>query len=88
VLTGEGAFDATSLLGKVVGSVLGDAATAGVPVLVVAGTVTAEAAGAATAAGARVISLVERYGRERALGDTARCIEEAAAEGLAALGAP
>jgi hypothetical protein len=57
-------------------------------VLVVAGTVTAEAAGAATAAGARVISLVERYGRERALGDTARCIEEAAAEGLAALGAP
>jgi glycerate kinase len=88
VLTGEGAFDATSLLGKVVGSVLDDAATAGVPVLVVAGTVTAEAAEAAAAAGATVISLVERYGRERALGDTARCIEEAAAEGLATLGAP
>jgi glycerate kinase len=88
VVTGEGAFDATSLLGKVVGSVLDDAAAVGVPVVIVAGTVAPEAAVAAAAAGATVISLVERYGRERALGDTARCIEEAAAEGLAALGAP
>ena len=88
VLTGEGAFDATSLLGKVVGSVLDDAGTAGVPVLIVAGRVTAEAAEAATAAGATVISLVERYGRERALGDTARCIEAATVEGLSTLGAP
>ncbi len=43
VVTGEGAFDATSLLGKVVGSVLRDGAAAGVPVVVVAGEVAAEA---------------------------------------------
>ena len=82
VVTGEGAFDATSLLGKVVGSVLRDASAAGVPVLIVAGQVTAEAAEAATEAGATTVSLTERFGPERAVGDTARCLEEAVAEGL------
>ena len=37
MVTGEGALDATSLLGKVVGSVLRDASGHGVPVLVIAG---------------------------------------------------
>ena len=82
VVTGEGAFDTTSLLGKVVGSVLRDAAAAGVPAVVVAGRVTAEAAASATASGALVVSLTERFGLERAMGDTAACIEQAVAECL------
>ncbi len=88
VVTGEGAFDATSLLGKVVGSVLRDASQAGVPVLVVAGEVTSEAAEAAAAAGATVVSLTTRFGREQALTATDRCLGEAVAEGLGALGLP
>jgi len=82
VVTGEGAFDATSLLGKVVGSVLRDAAAAGVPAVVVAGQVTPEAAASAAASGARVVSLTDRFGSERAMGDTSACIEEAVAESL------
>ncbi len=82
VVTGEGAFDDTSLLGKVVGSVLRDAASVGVPVVVIAGRVSAAAS--AAAAGATVVSLTERFGEERALGDTARCIEEAMEEVLGA----
>ena len=88
VVTGEGAFDATSLLGKVVGSVLRDASAAGVPVVIVAGQVIEEAAAVAAAAGASVVSLTERFGAARALGDTARCIQVAAAEGLDALARP
>ena len=79
VVTGEGAFDDTSLLGKVVGSVLGDASAAGVPVLVVAGQVSAGAAEAASSAGATVVSLTEWFGPERALKDTERCIADAVA---------
>jgi glycerate kinase len=86
VMTGEGAFDATSLMGKVVGSVLGDASAAGVPVVVIAGRVDVEAAAAAERSGARVVSLVERFGEKRAFADTARCIEQSAVELLAAVG--
>ena len=82
VLTGEGAFDATSLMGKVVGSVLADANALGVPVLVVAGRVDPEAAEAAASTGATVVSLTDRFGAERALGDTEWCIERAVAEAL------
>ncbi len=85
VVTGEGAFDATSMLGKVVGSVLGDASAAGVPALVVAGRVSPEAASAAAGLGATVVSLIDRFGRERAMGDTVACIEAAVVEGLGAL---
>ena len=77
VVTGEGAFDDTSLLGKVVGSVLRDASSAGVPVVIIAGVVSDGAAASARESGAVVVSLTERFGRERALGDTGRCIEEA-----------
>jgi glycerate 2-kinase len=83
VVTGEGAFDDTSLLGKVVGSVLRDAGAIGIPVVVIAGQVSAGAAESAAASGATVVSLTERFGRERAFGDTARCIEEAMATVLA-----
>ena len=82
VVTGEGAFDATSLLGKVVGSVLRDAHAAEVPVMIVAGRVSDNAAATATGAGATVVSLTERFGRERATEDTLACLEQAVAEGL------
>jgi glycerate kinase len=82
VVTGEGAFDDTSLLGKVVGSVLRDASSAGVPVVIIAGQVSATASTSAAGSGATVVSLTERFGRDRALGDTLRCIEEAIVECL------
>jgi glycerate kinase len=76
VVTGEGAFDDTSLLGKVVGSVLRDASSANVPVVVIAGQASAGASAVASRSGATVVSLTERFGPERALEDTVRCIEE------------
>jgi glycerate kinase len=77
VVTGEGALDVTSFLGKVVGSVLGDAGRAGVPVLVVAGQSSADAADRVERAGGRLISLSERFGVARSMSDTAGCIERA-----------
>jgi glycerate kinase len=75
VVTGEGLVDATSFTGKVVGRVLEDAQAAGVEVLVVAGDV----------AGSRIdaVSLVERYGRERALAEPAKCLAEIVETALA-----
>ena len=69
VVTGEGRIDATSVTGKVVGSVLERATAAGVETLVVAGEVAADATFEA-------LSLVERYGPERALAETAQCLAE------------
>jgi glycerate 2-kinase len=83
VVTGEGAFDATSLAGKLVGSVLRDAARLGVPSLVIAGRVTPEARRAAERMGSHVVSLTEQFGPERALSDTAACVETATAAFLA-----
>jgi glycerate kinase len=82
VVTGEGFVDEHSFEGKVVGGVLDLAAEAGVPALVVAGQVF-ERAAAAT-----FVSLVERFGEERAMADTAACIEAAVAEYLAGSLAP
>jgi len=86
VVTGEGAFDATSLLGKVVGSVLADASESGVPALVIAGRAEQDASEVARASGARVVSLSERFGEDQARTDTARCIEAAVAENLGQAG--
>jgi len=67
VVTGEGRFDAGSLTGKVCGHVLQAAAAAGVPALVVAGSV---AAGMATAVPATVLhSLTDLAGSTRAAQD-------------------
>jgi glycerate kinase len=76
VVTGEGLVDATSVTGKVVGRVLERAAAAGVEALVVAGD---------TAAGSQIdaLSLVERYGPERALSEPAACLAELVATALA-----
>lgn len=84
VVTGEGFLDEHSLEGKVVGGVAALAAEAGVPLLVVVGQVYGEVA---AAVGGSVVSLVERFGEERAMGATAACIEEVVSSHLAAGGA-
>ena len=78
VVTGEGFLDAQSFEGKVVGGVVALAAEAGVPVVAVAGQVFDDA-------GERVeaVSLVDRFGEERAMSDTVSCIEQVVAEVLA-----
>jgi glycerate 2-kinase len=78
VVTGEGFVDAQSFEGKVVGGVVDFAASAGVPVLVVAGEVFDGCEEKVPA-----VSLVARFGRERAMSDTLACIEEVVAEELA-----
>jgi len=69
VVTGEGQLDATSFTGKVVGRVLDRASAAGVETLVVAGNV-------ASGSPIDAVSLVERYGPERALAEPAECLTE------------
>jgi glycerate 2-kinase len=76
-VTAEGLVDATSFSGKVVGGVLERARRAGVAALVVAGELAAP-----VPPPARGISLVERYGRERALAEPAACLADAVAVSL------
>ena len=78
VITGEGFLDEASFDGKVVGGLAQLAAEFDVPLLVVAGEVF-------DGVGDRVeaISLVQAFGRDRALTDTAACITEAVAAYLA-----
>lgn len=81
VVTGEGYLDEQSFNGKAVGGVVGLAAAAHVPVLVVAG----EAAEVEVPDGVAVVSLVERFGRERALAEPAACVESVVNTHLEAL---
>ncbi len=74
VVTGEGKLDASSFAGKVVGGVVRRAGA--LPVLAIVGE--AEERG-----GLRIVSLLERFGEERAWAETASCIAEAVAEALA-----
>src|SRR5512142_113233 len=76
VVTGEGLLDATSFTGKVVGRVLERARAAGVEALVLAGSV-------APGSPIDAISLVARYGPERALAEPAECLTELVETGLA-----
>ena len=76
VVTGEGLVDATSATGKVVGRVLEAAQTAGTEALVLAGDV-------AQTSPIDALSLVERYGPERALTEPAECLTELVATTLA-----
>jgi glycerate kinase len=80
VVTGEGFLDDQSFAGKAVGGVADLARAAAVHVLVVAGEVLD---GVEVPAGVEVVSLVERWGRERSLGDTAACVHEAVTAYLA-----
>lgn len=83
VVTGEGFLDEASFDGKVVGGVADLAAELGVPVLAVVGRVFDDVHDRIP-----VISLVERFGEERALHDTTACVTEAVAAHLASLGSP
>jgi glycerate kinase len=86
VVTGEGRFDRQSFAGKAVGGVVRLAASAGVPALVVAGDLDPEWGEAVPGrAQLTVVSLVERFGRERAMADTARCVQEVVADHLSRL---
>ena len=79
VVTGEGALDATSLQGKVVGGVSDMAAAAGVPVLTIVGRVDGEAVPAC----GEIVSLSERFGTELAMADTIRLVGQVVEEHLA-----
>lgn len=78
VMTGEGFLDEQSFRGKVVGGVIDLAAEAGVAGLVVVGEVFGEHP-------VEAVSLVERFGRERAFEDVLGCIEEVVGAHLRAL---
>lgn len=80
-VTGEGFLDEQSFRGKVVGGVAELAAELEVPVLVVVGQVLE----GVEREGVAVVSLVERFGEDRAVHDTAACITEAVAAHLAAV---
>jgi glycerate kinase len=79
VVTGEGFLDEESFEGKVVGGIAEIAAELDVPVLVIAGQVLPEVAGRVDA-----VSLVDRFGDERAHHDTVACITEVVAAALRA----
>jgi len=86
VVTGEGFLDEASFDGKVVGGVAEMAADLGVPAVAVVGEEVHSAGVEAAVAGSglvEVVSLVERFGRERAMADTVACVEEVAGELLA-----
>lgn len=75
-VTGEGFLDEHSFEGKAVGGVVGISRQAGVPVVVVAGEVFGDH-------GVTTVALVERCGRDRALGQTVACVEEVVTDHLA-----
>ena len=86
VVTGEGFLDDASFEGKVVGGVAELAADLGVPVVAVVGEeVDLDSVHAAVreCGIAEVVSLVARFGRERALSDAVGCVEEVVADLLA-----
>jgi glycerate 2-kinase len=88
VVTGEGFLDAQSFQGKAVGGVVEVAREIGVPVLVVVGDVYRDELPAAELERLEVVSLVERFGEDRARNDVLRCVHEVVAETLRTRGAP
>ncbi len=83
VITAEGFLDRQSFEGKVIGGVAAVAAPLGVPCVAIVGAVVDDLDPPDKAL--EVVSLVERFGPERAHGDTLACIEAVAAD---VLGAP
>jgi glycerate kinase len=83
VVTAEGFLDEQSFDGKVVGGVAELAAAAGVPCLAVVGEVVDDLAAEGRPPGLVVVSLVERFGDDRARTDTLACVEAVVAEALA-----
>ena len=77
VVTAEGKLDATSFDGKVVGGVVEACARRGVPVLVIAGSIDR-----GTACPVPAVSLVERFGVDRAFAEPRACVAEIVARAL------
>ncbi len=76
VVTGEGLLDAHSFEGKAVGWILGRAGAFGVPALVIVGDQERDRPSDPIPGGdVEVVSLVSRYGRDRARSNTLDCIE-------------
>jgi glycerate kinase len=75
IVTGEGYLDDQSFNGKAVGGMVALAGETGVPVLVIAGDADPDQP-------VPVVSLVERFGEEKAMSDTLACIETVVAEHL------
>lgn len=74
VVTGEGYLDEQSFAGKAAGGVISLSRAAGAPVLVIVGD---RAAGLVVPdEQVPIVALVERYGRDRAMAETAACIAE------------
>jgi glycerate kinase len=84
VVTGEGFLDAQSFAGKAVGGVVEMAREADVPVLVVVGDIYVDELPRGALDGLEVVSLVERFGPERALTTTTACVGEVVADALSA----
>jgi glycerate kinase len=82
VVTGEGFLDGQSFNGKAVGGVVELARAVDVPALVVAGDVYADELHADDLKDLEVVSLVERFGADRARAETTACIEEVVADVL------
>jgi glycerate kinase len=83
VVTGEGRFDPTSLVGKVVGGVIARARRRGLKVLVVAGVVdTALRERGSLPSGVTAVSLVERFGRQAAWTEPVAGVRRVVAEYL------
>ncbi|WP_134774345.1 glycerate kinase [Ornithinimicrobium flavum] len=81
IITGEGALDAESFNGKVVGGVVDAAEPDGIPVLVLAGTVRPDAP-AARLSRLRTVDLSRTYGADASWNRTAECIAHAVEEHL------
>ncbi len=75
-ITGEGRLDGGSLRGKVPAGILGLGRELSVPVAIVCG----DAEAGLPLDGVTVVSLVERFGRDEALGDARRSLERLAQE--------
>jgi glycerate kinase len=76
VITGEGKFDAQSLRGKTPAGVFRLARERSVPVVLVCG----DAEVGLALPGVRVVSMVDRFGRDEALADARRSLERVAEE--------
>jgi len=76
VITGEGLLDVESFDGKVVGGVTDFAMELGVRAIAVVGSVDPEGLDAVLPPELSVVSLVDRFGEDRALTDAASCLTE------------
>ena len=84
VMTGEGYLDRQSFSGKVVGGVI-DHVAGKVPILCVVGDVATDVATGLDAGALDVVSLVSRFGLDRARSEVLELIEEVVAEHVTAL---